>query len=154
DPLVPFNQARTLMKAGNYADAIPLLQESLQIRETCGALLNLGDCYEKLGRLASATSYFDRAHAIFEEAKDEKRMGEAAARATALRPMLSTITIKIEPDVVATTTLDAERASANVSQRVDGGEHIVRVTADCYEPFQVRVTVNPRGDSNTVRAAL
>src|SRR4051812_40434609 len=82
NPAVPFDQGRALMKAGRYAEAGRRFQESLQIRRSAGALLNLGDCYEKLGRYASAVEAFEGAQALSEEAGETGRAGEARGRAS------------------------------------------------------------------------
>ncbi len=49
-----FDQGRALVKDGNYAAACPKLEESQKIDSGVGTLFNLADCYEHLGRFASA----------------------------------------------------------------------------------------------------
>lgn len=84
-----FNEGRALMTAGNYADGCPKLKASYKLDPALGALLNLGECYEKAGYTASAWATFRDA---IEEAHRQKRQDRAATaelRAKALEPKLS-----------------------------------------------------------------
>src|SRR4051812_10257047 len=49
-----FDEARRLMADGKFAEACPKLEESQRMDPGIGILFNLGDCYEHLGRTASA----------------------------------------------------------------------------------------------------
>ncbi|HEX5098696.1 MAG TPA: hypothetical protein VFV94_04320, partial [Polyangiaceae bacterium] len=53
-----FHQAVQRMDQGDYASACPLLEQSQALDPSSGTLLNLGDCYEHTGRLASAWRTF------------------------------------------------------------------------------------------------
>ena len=53
-----FSDARRLMQAGDYEQACPKLEASRRLEPGLGTTLNLGDCYEKLGRTASAWGEF------------------------------------------------------------------------------------------------
>ena len=54
-----FSDARKLMLAGNFADACPKREESEKLDPGMGTLYNLGDCYEHVGKTASAWAAFD-----------------------------------------------------------------------------------------------
>jgi hypothetical protein len=58
-------------------------------------LLNLGDCYEKLGRTASAWAVFRDAEASAHRTADHLRAEAAHARVVALEPRLSRLTIVV-----------------------------------------------------------
>src|SRR5215471_10148564 len=49
-----FTDARRLMQAGDYEHACPKLEASRRLEPALGTTLNLADCYDKLGRTASA----------------------------------------------------------------------------------------------------
>ena len=84
-----FNEGRAMMTSGNYAEGCPKLKASYKLDPALGALLNLGECYEKAGFTASAWATFRDA---IEEAHRQKRQDRAATaelRANALEPKLS-----------------------------------------------------------------
>jgi hypothetical protein len=89
-----FNQARTLMDAGNYAPACEKLQASSELDPTVGTMLYLGDCYEKADRLASAWMAFEDARLAAIERKDT-RSEIAAVRAAALKPRLVYLVVEL-----------------------------------------------------------
>src|SRR5262245_40354409 len=61
-----FREARKASRAGNYAKACPLFAESLRLDPGAGTLMNLADCEEHLGQIASAWEHW-------REALDEMR---------------------------------------------------------------------------------
>src|SRR5271156_3731975 len=56
-----FNAGRSLLDAGEYADACPKFAESQKLAPGLGVTLYLADCYERLGRTHSALMEFKRA---------------------------------------------------------------------------------------------
>ena len=90
--------------------------------------------------------------------RDRRGFREAIAveHARALEPRLSTLTIVV-PESVRTEGLRVERddhgrtqASWSTPMPVDGGEHLVRVTARGKEPFESTVAIAKEGDAHTV----
>ena len=71
-----FTDARRLMQAGDYEQACPKLEASRRLEPGLGTTLNLGDCYEKIGRTASAWGEFRSA------AAEAQKVGDAVRKAT------------------------------------------------------------------------
>ena len=91
-----FEEGRALLKDGRPAEAIPKFVASIASEPTVAALLNLADCYERIGKLASAHARFRQAQEIARD-KDAIRSEEARKRADILAPRLSTITLLPPP---------------------------------------------------------
>jgi hypothetical protein len=85
------------------------LLESTRFAEGVGALLNLGRCYEVLGRTASAHRNFVRAEEIA-AARGDPRREEARQRARAIESDLSVIVVHVPRSM----------RSASVEVRIDG----------------------------------
>jgi hypothetical protein len=95
-----FSDARRLMQAGDYEHACPKLEASRRLEPALGTTLNLGDCYEKLGRTASAWAEFRGAAAEAQKAGDAVRKTTALERAAALEPKLGRLQINVaDPSV-------------------------------------------------------
>src|SRR5262249_42741606 len=76
-----FRDGRELIKAGKLAAGCERLAASERLESSVGTLLNLGDCREKLGKLASAWAAFRKAEALAKRTPgDERRQAEAARR--------------------------------------------------------------------------
>src|SRR5580704_18638451 len=88
-----FDEARKLVTAGDFATACPRFAESERLDPSVATLLNLGACYEKAGRTASAWATFREAASAAQAAKRDDYLQTAQKRATALEPTLSRIII-------------------------------------------------------------
>src|SRR6187549_3979092 len=53
-----FNEGRKLMEGGRPKEACPKFESSQRLDPALGTLLNLADCYERIGLLASAQRRF------------------------------------------------------------------------------------------------
>lgn len=152
---VLFNEAKTLMNAGDHARACPKFVESQRLDPTVGTLLNIGNCYEKAGKLASAWGAFKAAEMTARNAGDTGRQGEAARRAEALAPRLAKLTIAVAAAPIA--GLQVRRDGELVGEGqwgsalpVDVGEHEIEVTAPGRQKWTTKVQVAAQGASVTV----
>src|SRR5689334_23696908 len=91
-----FQLAQRLMAEGKYAEACPKLDASNNLDPGVGTLLFLGDCQEKLGKLASAWATFQQAMALAKARSDPDRTAVAELRATALQPRLSHVVFNVD----------------------------------------------------------
>lgn len=125
-----FDAGRAALQAKDYDAACPKFRESYELDPAPGALLNLGDCEERRGKVATAWSIF-RELARDLPANDDRRP-IAQSRAAALEARVPRLTIRLAPGAPADTAV--QRAGVPVGAGslgsplpVDPGE--VQVTA-------------------------
>ncbi len=128
-----FEEGRALAKNGEYEAAARKFLEAHMMEPSVGALLNLGDCYEKVGRFASARTRFLEAMRLA-GASDPARAAEAKARASKLDAQIAWIDFNHATDNTAKVTIDGD-AVPNGTERVavDPGSHEVVVTSSAGE---------------------
>jgi hypothetical protein len=141
-----FNGGRELLKARQYADACPKFEAARKLYASAGILLNLGDCYEHLGRTASAWTEFGEALAVAQRTGRLTEASEAAKRQAALEPTLSLLTVRVArptPGLVISRG-GAELASAawGAAIPLDPGRHELKASAPGYEPWSKSVTIS------------
>jgi hypothetical protein len=91
-----FVEAKELMGKGEYGRACAKLAESERLDPAAGTLLNLADCYEKNGQLASAWVTFREARTAATRIDRAAWAEQAAARARLIEPRLPTLAIAID----------------------------------------------------------
>ena len=91
-----FNTAMRLQDARMFEEACPKFAESKRLAPGIGVTLHLADCYERLGRKASALREFREAQKMALERHD-KRADVASAHASALEPQVNQLTIAGAP---------------------------------------------------------
>lgn len=133
-----FRRGRTLAAAQRYAEACPLLAESVKAEPGIGARLWLGECYEKTGRLASALAEFKAAAAEAGARKDD-RAKVATRRAAALEPRVPRILVSAAEGV--TLTVDGAPVAADVADPADAGLHTIVATAPGFSRWSGSVSV-------------
>ena len=151
-----FDRARTLMDAGKFGEACPLLAESQRLDPGGGTLLNFAVCLEQAGKLASAHAAFH--DALGQAIKDgrEERKSIALERIAALAPRLSTITVEVPAEaevpgiVVRFDGVTLSRIAWGIPTAVDGGEHRVEATAPGFAPWSTVVQVSLEGQAARV----
>lgn len=145
-----FREARKLVDEDRYAEACEKFAASQKLEAAVGTLLNLGRCYEKIGRTASAWATYHEAIAAANGTGQLDRAETAKLRAAALEPSLSRLTIVVSPEVSAMKpeiTRDRELVPSEVwgvTVPVDAGEHLVQVTARGRKPWATTAKVQPR----------
>src|SRR5579859_2492392 len=151
-----FDEASQLMKEGRYDLACPKLQESQQLDNGLGTQFHLADCWQHVGRTASAWALFrdveSQAHALGQTARERV----AHDRAAAIEPWLSKLVIAPRETVVSVggrtpvanlsvavrrDGVDVGREQWNVPIPVDPGVHVVALFAPTKAPWEKRVDV-------------
>jgi|KBSSwiStaDraftv2_1062776.scaffolds.fasta_scaffold245582_2 hypothetical protein len=151
---VLFRDGRDLIKHGKLAAGCDKLAASERLESSIGTLLNLGDCREKLGKLASAWAAFRKAEAMAKRSgKDDKRQAEAGRRAAQLEPKLSNLVIEVEGGVAGMVVRrDGEvidQAAWNTPMPVDPGTYTIVAEAPGFVAWSAQVTV-PAGAQRQV----
>jgi serine/threonine-protein kinase len=148
------------MVSGKYVEACSKFQAAADLSATPGVRLNLGDCYEKLGRMASAASKYEEALALAGRAGDAPAADLARSRLAAIKPRFSYIHLTVAPDAVVD-GLEIERDGAKVPQTawgtallVDPGDHEIRATAPGRTPWSKTVSVTTAGQQDVTIPVL
>lgn len=142
-----FEQARQLMAAEKYEDACPKLAESQRLDPAPGTQFNLADCYQKVGRLASAWNLFIEVAVASKAAGRREHEALARERAKALRSQLPRMTIAV-PEGSRLRGLSVERCGVSVGAAqwsapipVDSGKCVVRATAPGHKPWETTLRI-------------
>jgi hypothetical protein len=113
-----------------------------------GTQMNLGACYEKIGKIASAWINFHDAEIAARRANQEKRAVVAAEHAAALEPRLSRIAIEVPDDVATLPGVTIERDGQQVRKAqwssampVDPGMHTISAIATGKQRWEKRIEV-------------
>jgi hypothetical protein len=147
-----FEQGRKLAREGRCADAVPVLLESIRHAEGVGALLNLGSCYQTIGKMASAHQAFVRAEEVAASRDDAGRRQEAARRAESIAKDVSVLVIHV-PAAVDSPELEIRldgvilpRARWEQSMPVDAGSHEIEIVTPPALKQSSSVTVRGSGE--------
>ena len=147
-----FQEGRKLMDAKRYALACPKLAASHKLAPAVGALLNLADCYERGGQLASAWTRFHEAITMAQRLGQADREKTARERADKLEPRLIKLTISgREPGLEV--KLDGNPLAAGslgAPVPIDPGTHTIDATAKGKKPFSATVDLSERVKTPTV----
>lgn len=127
-----FREARALMKKGDFASACPKLADSHRLDAAPGTAINLGDCLEKVGKLADALQA--QRDALDLLSAGDKRIGPVKEQIASLEKRVPRLTIKLAPGAPTNTKVkrdDVElgEGSLGTALPVNPGEHWVTVVA-------------------------
>jgi hypothetical protein len=141
-----FRDARRLIKAGKLAAGCDKLAASERLETSVGTLLNLGDCREKLGKLASAWAAFRKAEATAQRTGgDDRRRAEAGRRAALLEPRLSHLVIgvahRVDGEVVRRDDEIVDEAVWSTPLPVDPGSYTITAEAPGHAAWRTTVAV-------------
>lgn len=149
-----FDEARGLVKAGKVADACPKFAAAAKLYASAGILLNLGDCYETIGRTASAWTEFGESAAAADRANRHDQAAEARRRQALLKPKLPRLTVVVPHEVagMVVTRDETELAPAAWGSAipVDSGTHRIRASAAGYNPWETSVAIATPGQTISV----
>ncbi len=129
-----FAEGRRLMTTGDYPAACAKFAASQKLDAGVGTSLNLADCYEKSGRIASAWVEFRGAISAARSAASKEREQLARERAQALESRLSYLTITTSPEQRGSIQITrdgapVEPAALGTPIPIDPGKHAIEATA-------------------------
>jgi len=140
-----FVDARKLLAAGKYQEACKALAESQRLDPGVGTLLNLGRCYEKLGRTATAWTTYREAAAAARAANQGAREKNARLAAEALEPKLPKLTVVVT-GAETNPRIEVRRDGAVVPSSmwgmavaIDPGDHLFEASAPGSKPWRMQV---------------
>jgi hypothetical protein len=141
-----FDEGRRLVDGGHFAEACEKLAQSHALDPAAGTLLNLGDCYERAGRSASAWLAYTEAVTLAETSGRMEWATAARAKVRELRPGLPALRIVFpEPRPPGLEVLrdgtPLPPAEAGLAVPADPGRHTVEARAPGHVPFQAEVSL-------------
>jgi hypothetical protein len=148
-----FSEARQLMAQGKYAEACSKFESSNRADPATGTLLNLANCYEKLGKTATAWAVYVQVAA----SPGALRTEFARQHADALLPTLPKLTIQA-PSAPANASVARDGIAVpagafGTAIPVDPGRHVIEATAPGRIRFHREVDVQS-GTSTSVVVVL
>jgi hypothetical protein len=149
-----FQRGKELLAEGKPAEACPKFEESHRLDPSVGALLNLGRCYQQLGRTASAWVRFKEAATLSRTLGQTERETVARDHANELEPKLSRLRVDVTKRI---TGMQITRNGEEVGLAllgdplpVDPGEVTVEVTAPGYKKWSTKIEIGKEADLKSV----
>lgn len=144
--LALFEQGRKLVQQGHFDVACPKLLESARLSPKVSTLLNLADCYERSGRLASAWARYKEAGAMAHQLGQAERETLARDRSTMLEARLVRMTVVAAGAtpglVIKRDGVELGAAALGTAVPVDPGPHAVEASAPGKKAWSTTVDVS------------
>ena len=152
-----FSEGRKLVEAGDYKQACPKFEQSASLNLGIGVQFNLADCWEHIGRTASAQALFQGVAASARAAGQAERAQVAQARADALEPRLVRLLIDVKASdpslVIRRNRIIVEQKAWGAATALDAGDYTIEATATGKKPWSTRVIV-PASASEVVSVVV
>lgn len=141
-----FQAGRELFEKGELEAACVKLDASRRIEPALGTLLHLADCYERMGRLASAWALFEEGASLADAKGQATRAAVAKLRASALKPQLSYLVLDVPSETpglsITVSGVVVPASSWSVPIPIDPGTCEVRASAPGHRGFERVVDVS------------
>jgi tetratricopeptide (TPR) repeat protein len=154
-----FNEGQKLLFHGEYDEARRRFEQSQALDSGVGTLLYLAQCYERLGRSASAWATYSSAYSLAKANGQAERARVANERASRLEPTLAKLTVTVaarEPSEGFALTFDGkplEAALINVPFPVDPGRYQLVARAFARTPWSTSIEIQA-GQAQTVQVPV
>lgn len=148
-----FAEGRDLLEKGRFAEACPKLKESEALAPAVGTLLNLGYCWEQMGRMRSAMDSYAEAEVLAGTSNDTKRAAFAKERFAAVEKKAPRLVLRVAPqdaqDIELTRNgAPVPKSDVNQPIPVDPEDYVLAASAPGYQTWKGAVVV--RGDAAVV----
>jgi hypothetical protein len=142
-----FRQGRAAADSGDYQLACQKFRESNRLDPAPGTVLNIADCEEKLGHIATAWTLFREVTQKLPPS--DERSALAAQRSGALEPRLPKLSVHLAAGAppgsrVFRDGVELRGASLDTALPVDPGAHRLEVRADGRETSTVQIQIAER----------
>lgn len=150
-----FKKGRDLMRAGRFAEACPLFEQSLERYDGVGTRGKLAECYDKNQQVASAWRLYREVERLAGELGQSERADAARKRARALESRLSRLLVLADENrslaelQVRHNGRIVPSQQVGIEMLVDAGSHHLHVEAPGHESWQGTVTL-AEGEAKTV----
>jgi hypothetical protein len=143
-----FDEGIRLFNVGRFEEACPKFEASLALVAGIGTRGKLAECYEEVGKTASAWRLYREVARLSRRTNDTLRERVASERVRALEPRLGRLTIRPGPSVavpgfeVRSNGKVVEPRIFDSEQIVDPGTYIIVVGAPGYALWSSAIRVN------------
>jgi hypothetical protein len=141
-----FRRGREAAEKGDWGGACPKFAESQRLDPTPGTLLNLADCEEHLGQVASAREHYKTA--LETMSANDDRIAFAKQHIAALDRKVPHLTLNATPELPASAKVmrdDVQLGSASfgLPLPLDPGSHSIVVIAPGHADRKVTISLKP-----------
>jgi tetratricopeptide (TPR) repeat protein len=140
-----FIDGKRLVAQGRYQEACAKFEQSHRLDPAVGTQINLADCYEKIGRVASAWMAFHAAVVAAQHANHADWAEQARQRASLLEDRVPRLTLVVDdpPAGLRVSRGDTVMPESTFDSPVpvDSGVYDVAAAAPGRQPWATRVTV-------------
>lgn len=147
-----FQAGRDAMKAGRIDEACEKFAASMEEDPSPGTLLNLGQCHEKQGKLATAWAEYKEARSLAKQRGETERVDVAEKLARDVEPRVAKLTI-VAPELpgleVSRNGKAVSRPSWGVAIPVDAGTYEIEAHAPQHAPWSEQIAIRD-GERKTV----
>lgn len=143
-----FQSGTSLMAEQKFAPACEKFEGSLELDPALGTMLRLADCYDRVGKTASAWATFQDAASLARTRNEAVREQMAEERGADLEKRLSRLRLRIQPTpgvsdlAVRIGKTRVPQASFDTPLPVDPGSAEVEVTASGHKPWSTHIEVS------------
>jgi hypothetical protein len=145
-----FEQGRSLMARERPEQACPKFEESQRLDPALGTEFNLANCYEKVGKLASAYALFTEVAATARATGQQQREEVARQRAQSVKPKLTKLMIVAPAGSAGQLRIERDGTEIGEAQwgfpvPVDPGPHRVRAFGASVGEWSIEIDIPSDG---------